>query len=70
MKNSPFTQSLLRLSALALRDSRPKIANQEVKESLNVIIQEIDKNHVQTYIELGNIKACANQLRETANSMK
>jgi hypothetical protein len=29
-----------------LRDSRPKIANQEAKESLNVIIQEIEKNHV------------------------
>jgi tetratricopeptide (TPR) repeat protein len=65
-----FTEPLLRLSALALRDSRPKISNQEAKQALNTIIQEINKNHVEALIELGNVHARARQFSEAVKLMQ
>jgi tetratricopeptide (TPR) repeat protein len=65
-----FPEPLFRLSALALRDTRPHDVNPEVKQYLQTIIEEIDQNNVHALLELGNVAARAGQLREARQSME
>jgi tetratricopeptide (TPR) repeat protein len=65
-----FPEPLFRLSALALRDTRPRDVNPEVKQYLQTIIEEIDQNNVRALLELGNVAARSGQFREARKSME
>jgi tetratricopeptide (TPR) repeat protein len=59
-----FADPLLRLAALALRDSRPGIPNVEAKRYLEEIIQDIDADHIQARLELAGVSARSKQYQE------
>jgi tetratricopeptide (TPR) repeat protein len=65
-----FAEPLLRLAALAVRDTRPHIINVEAKEYLEAIVQEIDPNNVHAWLELANVNARSGQLREADTIMQ
>lgn len=65
-----FPEPLLRIAALAVRDTRPNYINNEAKEALETIVTEIDPNNVQAWIELANVYAKARQFDLAKKNMQ
>jgi tetratricopeptide (TPR) repeat protein len=65
-----FPEPLFRLSALALRDTRPHDVNPLVMQYFQAIIEEIDHNNVRPLLELHNVADRAGQFREARQSME
>ncbi|OHT03638.1 hypothetical protein TRFO_28888 [Tritrichomonas foetus] len=65
-----FPEPLLRIAALAVRDTRPNFINTEAKEALETVVTEIDKNHVKAWLELANVNARTRQLQEAKKIMQ
>ena len=64
-----FSEPLIRLAAMALRDSRPNIVNTEAKGYLETVIKETDSCETLALLELGNVNARCQQLREASHHM-
>lgn len=65
-----FPEPLLRIAALAVRDTRPNIINHEAKKALETIITEINPDNIQAQIELANVIARSKDLNESRKIMQ
>lgn len=64
-----FADPLERLAAMALRDSRPNIINNEARDHLMTIV-EFDPNNVRAWIELANVYARCGQWAQADETMR
>ena len=65
-----FPEPLLRIAAIAIRDTRPNIVCHEALESLETIVRQIDPNNVLSWLEMANVYARSRQFKEARENMK
>ena len=64
-----FAEPLIRLAAMAVRDTRPNIVNPEAKSYLETVLTERDSCETLALLSLGNVGARCRQFREAGEYM-